>query len=250
MTTPPDVSHTTIDGRRLAMRVREGHAPTILFLPGYASDMDGGKAVAIDDFAARRGLACLRFDYSGTGLSDGAFADGTLETWRAEMLHMIDRVAAPGPVVVVGSSMGGWLALHAAIARPDRVAALLGIAAAPDFTDWGFTDEQKATIRETGKLEEPNPYGPKPYVTHRGFFEAGEALTLLDGPIAFAGPARFVHGDEDGDVPWQVATRAMARLASDDVQLRLIKHGGHRLSEPREIAAILDTLAELVDAVP
>ena len=250
MNTPPDLAHTDVAGRRLAVRHRTGHAPTLLFLPGYASDMDGGKAVAIDDYAARHSTGCLRFDYSGTGLSDGDFADGTLATWREEMLHMIDHVAATGPIIVIGSSMGGWLALHAAVARPDRIAGLLGIAAAPDFTDWGFSEEQKATIRETGKLEEPNPYGPEPYVTHRGFFEAGEQLKLLGSTIGYDGPARFVHGDEDADVPWRIAARAMAQLASSDVQLKLIKHGGHRLSEPHEIEAILASLDELVNAVP
>ena len=250
MNTPPDLAHTDVSGRRLAVRHREGHAPTLLFLPGYASDMDGGKATAIDDYAARNGIACLRFDYSGTGLSDGDFADGTLATWREEMLHMIDHVAATGPIIVIGSSMGGWLALHAASERPERIAGLLGIAAAPDFTDWGFSEEQKATIRETGKLEEPNPYGPEPYVTHRGFWEAGEQLKLLGATIAFEGPARFVHGDEDADVPWGIAARAMAQLAGTDVQLKLIKHGGHRLSEPHEIAAILKSLDELVSLCP
>ncbi|WP_265569722.1 alpha/beta fold hydrolase [Sphingomicrobium nitratireducens] len=250
MTTPSDARfHDLADGRRLAFRLREGHAPTLLFLPGYASDMDGGKATALDDWCARNSLACLRFDYSGTGLSDGEFADGTLARWHDEVLAMIDEVAPPGPILLAGSSMGGWLALHAAIARPDRVKALLGIAAAPDFTDWGFTPEQKATILSTGKLEEPNPYGPEPYVTHKGFFEAGEAMKLLGDAIPFEGPVRFVHGAADADVPYRIAIAAMERLATSDVQLRLIKKAGHRLSEPHEIDAILSEASALLDTI-
>ncbi|NNC48850.1 MAG: alpha/beta hydrolase [Sphingomonas sp.] len=242
------LSHFLIDDRRLACRIREGEGPTLLFLPGYASDMDGGKATAIDALAAEKGLPCIRFDYSGTGLSDGAFADGTLARWLDEALAILDA-KAQGPVIPIGSSMGGWLALLIALRRPDRVTALLGVAAAPDFTDWGFTDAQKDTIRAEGKLEEPNPYGPEPYVTHKDFWESGEQLKLLDGAIGFTGPVRFVHGDKDQDVPVSVALKAMRQLQGNDIQLKLIKHGGHRLSEPPEIAAILTELAALVDTV-
>ncbi|WP_265528434.1 alpha/beta fold hydrolase [Sphingomicrobium marinum] len=247
MTSPP-LSHFLLDDRRLACRIREGTGPTMLFLPGYASDMDGGKATAIDALAAERGLPCIRFDYSGTGLSDGAFADGTLSRWLDEALAILDA-KAQGPVIPIGSSMGGWLALLIALRRPDRVAGVMGIAAAPDFTDWGFTQAQKDTIRADGKLEEPNPYGPEPYVTHKGFWESGEQLRLLDGDIDFSGPARFVHGDKDQDVPVSIALKAMRQLKGTDIQLKLIKHGGHRLSEPHEIAAILTELVALVETV-
>ena len=232
-----DLTYRDVDGRRLACRIRPGDGPALLFLPGYASDMDGGKATAIDAYAAEKGLACIRFDYSGTGLSDGDFADGTLKRWLDETLAMID--AHDGPVIPVGSSMGGWLALLAARSRPEKIPALIGIAAAPDFTDWGFTEAQARTIREEGRLVEDNPYGPEPFVTHKGFWEAGQQLLLLDEPIAFTGPARFIHGDKDQDVPVSVALRAMRLLTSRDVQLKLIKDGGHRLSEPHEIAAII-----------
>ncbi|MBB3764643.1 alpha/beta fold hydrolase [Sphingomicrobium lutaoense] len=240
-----DLSYHEIEGRRLACRIRSGKAPTLLFLPGYASDMDGGKATAIDAFAAEQGLGCIRFDYSGTGLSDGDFAEGTLARWLDEMLSLIDR--SEGPLILIGSSMGGWLALHGAIRRLDRVQAVLGIAAAPDFTEWGFTADQKAAIEKDGKWEEASPYDGEPFVTHRGFWQSGQDLRLLEEPIGYRGPVRFVHGDRDEDVPVSVALRAMRQLTSEDVQLKLIKGGGHRLSEPRQIAAILTELHELVN---
>lgn len=249
MTAPPDLRHfTRADGLKLAMRVRGGGSPTLFFLPGYASDMDGGKATAIDAFAAAHGLACLRFDYSGTGLSDGDFADGTLEGWRNEALAVMDAHSS-GPVIVIGSSMGGWLALQLALARPERVAAVMGIAAAPDFTEWGFDAAQRATILRDGRLEEDNPYGPEPFTTHRGFWESGQRLLMLDKPIAFDGPVRLIHGIDDADVPVGIGHRTVAALTSSDVQLKLIKHGGHRLSEPHEIAAILSELAALIETI-
>jgi len=146
--------------------------------------------------------------------------------------------------------MGGWLALHAALRRPSRVAAVLGIAAAPDFTDWGYSSGDKAALLRDGKLERSNPYGPEPSVTYGGFWQSGQALRLLGGPISLTVPVRLVHGDQDGEVPIAVALKLVEQLGSSDVQLRLIKHGGHRLSELHEIRAILvelDGLVELID---
>ena len=234
------------DGSRLAYRLRAGGSPTLVFLPGYASDMDGAKALALDAFAGQRGLTMLRFDYSGTGSSEGRFEDGTLERWLDESLLLIDRLS-DGPLVVVGSSMGGWIALHVALRRPKRVAALVGIAAAPDFTDWGFSAEQKGQLLAAGRVEEPNPYGPEPFVTTRAFWESGERLRLLGGTVAVDCPVRLVHGECDEDVPVAVAMTLMRRLRSADVQLNILKGGGHRLSEPHEIAAILGTVAALVE---
>lgn len=226
--------------QRIAYRRREGASPTILFLPGYASDMDGAKAVALDAFCGTRGLAMVRFDYSGTGASTGEFADGTLDLWLGEALAMLDEMTA-GPAVVVGSSMGGWISLHLALRRPERVAALVGLAAAPDFTDWGFTGEQKQQLERDGRLTRGTQ------LTTLGFWRSGEALKVLDGEIAIDCPVRLIHGDADGDVPPAVALRLMERLRSADVQLKLVKGGGHRLSEPHEIDAILRTVAELVE---
>ena len=138
-----EIAYIEVGGRRIAYRLRRGKAPTILFLPGYASDMEGAKATALDAFAAGRGHAMLRLDYSGTGSSGGRFEDGTLDAWLEEALAALDRLTE-GPVILVGSSMGGWIALRLALLRPDRVQALVGIAAAPDFTNWGFADAAEA----------------------------------------------------------------------------------------------------------
>lgn len=233
------------DGPGLAYRRRNGASPTILFLPGYASDMDGTKALALDAFAAARSLAMLRFDYSGTGRSQGRFEDGTLDRWLDEAAVLVDALT-DGPLIAVGSSMGGWIALHLALARPQRVAALVGIAAAPDFTDWGYTPDEKAALQSDGRLEQPNPYGPEPQLTTLGFWESGQAMRLLDSEIPIDCPVRLVHGDRDEEVPLGVAFRLKDRLRSPDVQLSLVKHGGHRLSGPHEIDAILNVVAALV----
>jgi len=217
-----------------------------VFLPGYASDMDGTKALALDAFAERRGMAMLRFDYSGTGSSEGRFEDGTLGGWLDEALYLLDTLTQ-GPVILAGSSMGGWIALLMAKHRPDRVAGLVGIAAAPDFTDWGYGAEDKAILRRAGRLEQPNAYGPEPQVTTFAFWESGEALRLLHEPVAVDCPVRLVHGDSDTEVPIEIALRTMRRLRSADVQMRVLKGGGHRLSERHEIEAILRTVAELLE---
>ncbi len=242
-----ELRHLEFEGNRLAYRLREGRSPTLLFLPGYASDMEGTKARALDAFAEASGLAMLRFDFSGTGSSEGRFEDGTLGGWLDEGLEMLDRLVE-GPVILVGSSMGGWIALLMATARPDRVAALVGIAAAPDFTDWGYSDEDKARLQSDGRLEQPNPYGPDGQVTTFGFWQSGEALRLLDGPIAVDCPVRFIHGDADCEVPVSIAVRAMEQLRSADVQLTIIKGGAHRLSERHEIETILRTVASVVES--
>jgi pimeloyl-ACP methyl ester carboxylesterase len=143
--------------------------------------------------------------------------------------------------------MGGWIALHLARMRPERVSALVGIAAAPDFTEWGFTPEQKAELRERGRIEEPNPYGPEPFITTRDFWESGQQLRLLDQPIAVECPVRLVHGEDDKDVPLNIALWILRQVRSADVQLLTIKGGGHRLSEPHEIDAILRTVASLLE---
>ena len=227
---PPEIPAAALayfdpgDNRRIAYRYRQPDAgsPTILFLPGYASDMEGTKAESIDAFCATRGLGCLRMDYSGTGSSAGDFADGTLDRWLEEMLAAIDMLTE-GPLIVAGSSMGGWLALHAALRRKDRVQALLGIAAAPDFTEWGFTVEEKETLNLDGKLEKPNRYGPDPSITYLAFAVSGEAHRLLYSPIDLTIPVRLVHGELDEEVPMGVPIKLLADLRSSDVQLRLIK---------------------------
>ena len=219
-----------VAGSRIAYRLREGGAPTLVFFPGYASDMEGAKATALDRFAGQRGLGMLRFDYSGTGSSPGRVEDGTLDGWLGEALELIDRLTE-GPLILVGSSMGGWIALHVALRRAERVRALVGIAAAPDFTDWGFADGDAATRQGIS----------------RNFWDSGQRLLVLKDGIAIDCPVRLIHGDDDPDVPLDVAFRLMRALRSADVQLQVIKAGGHRLSEPHEIETILHAVAGLTE---
>ena len=234
------------DGLRLAVRHRQGAGPTILFLPGYMSDMEGGKVVALDRWAAASGRAILRFDYAGTGASEGRFEDGTLAGWRDDALLLLDALIE-GPVVLVGSSMGGWIALLIALARPDRIAAIIGVAAAPDFTDWGFTEAEKALLLTEGRIVEPSDYGDAPRVTTRGFWQSGQALRLLAAPLGIDVPVRLLQGQADDVVPWETALRIAQRLCSSDVQTLLIKDGDHRLSRDADIALLIDTVASLPD---
>ena len=231
----------------LAFHHRPGTGPTLIFLPGYMSDMKGTKALALDQWAEAEKRAMLRFDYRGCGASPGDFESQTLADWRDDALAMIDRV--DGPVLLVGSSMGGWLMLLAALARPERVAGLVGIAAAPDFTSWGFTEEQKMTILREGRLLETTPYSDQPYVTSRAFWESGEALRLMHAEIAIDCPIRLLHGQADDDVPWALSLQLMGLLRSADVQATFIKDGDHRLSRPQDIALLIATLSHLVEAL-
>jgi pimeloyl-ACP methyl ester carboxylesterase len=236
------------DGRTRAYRHRAGTGPTLVFLPGYMSDMDGTKALALDDWAAREGRAVLRFDYAGCGASGGDFEAQTLSGWLGDVLAMIDRIAG-GDVILVGSSMGGWLMLHAALARPQAVKGLVGIAAAPDFTGWGFTEAQKLTILREGRLVEETPYGEAPSITTRAFWESGEAMRMMHAPLAIDCPVRLLHGQQDGDVPWTWSLE-IARLArSADVQVTLVKDGDHRLSRPGDIALMLGVVAGLMEQI-
>lgn len=238
------------DGRKIAYRLRPKQAdasgPTLMFLPGYGSDMDGTKALEIDRFAAIAGLAYLRFDYSGTGSSGGDFADGTLTRWLDEAVSIMDLLI-DGPVLLVGSSMGGWLALQVALKRPDRIGAIVGVAAAPDFTDWGYSAEQRQSLLTTSRFETPGDDGGPPLVTHARFVESGAQLRMLHSPIMIHCPVRLIHGDKDEDVPVGVAFKLLESIHSGDVQLQLIKHGGHRLSQPHEIEALLRIIAVLAE---
>lgn len=236
--------HALPDGRRIAFRHTSGAGPALVFLPGYKSDMAGGKAQALFDWAAANGRACLLLDYSGCGESSGDFAQGTLSRWRDEVLALI-QAQLTGPVVLVGSSMGGWLMLLVGLALGERLAGLIGIAAAPDFTDWGFTAAQKQALTQGETIHEDNPYGPEPTPTHAAFWADGEANRLLGGEIAIGCPVRLLHGQADADVPWDVSTRLAAALRSADVQVALIKDGDHRLSREADIALLLRAVAAL-----
>jgi pimeloyl-ACP methyl ester carboxylesterase len=240
--------HQLGDRRRIAFRHTPGHGPTLVFLPGYRSDMAGGKATALFDWAVAKGRACLLLDYSGCGESPGDFADGTLSRWRDEVLALI-AAHCPGPVLLVGSSMGGWLMLLVArLLGAERLAGLVGIAAAPDFTDWGYAEADKARLAAGELILEANPYGPEPTPTHPGFWADGEANRQLDAEIPLDCPVWLLHGMADADVPWQLATRLAKALRSARVQLTLVKDGDHRLSRPEDIALLLAGVSALMPA--
>lgn len=229
--------HTLYDGRRIAFRYTHGTGPCLVFLPGYMSDMSGGKATALFAEAEAAGRACLLLDYSGCGQSDGDFADGTLSRWCDEVLALIASYVS-GPVVLAGSSMGGWLMLLVAEHLRGRCAGLIGIAAAPDFTRWGYSEAQRASLAAGETIFEANPYGPEPTPTHPGFFADAECHVRLDGPIAITCPVRLIHGKQDADVPWEISLRLKDVLASADVQVTLVEDGDHRLSRESDIALI------------
>ena len=239
---------TERDGVELAWSLTPGDGPTTVFLPGFRSDMGGAKALATNGFCERNGLACLRLDYSGHGESGGRFEDGTIGRWRDDALFLIDH-HTEGDLVLVGSSMGGWIALLLALARPDRVVGLVGIAAAPDFTEtlmWdAMTDGEREILVRDGVLLTPSEYGAPVPVTSR-LIEDGRTHLLLGGPIAIAAPVRLLQGQQDPDVPWQTALRLSERLETDDVQITLIKDGDHRLSRPGDLTLLRNTLAALL----
>ena len=236
--------HPLSDGRRIAFRHIAGGGPAVVFLPGYMSDMAGGKATALAEWAAYEGRECLLLDYSGCGESGGDFGQGTLSRWRDEVVALIDAHAT-GKVVLVGSSMGGWLMLLVAQRLGERLAGLVGIAAAPDFTDWGYDEEQKARLAAGRPVFEDNPYGPEPTPTHPGFWADGQALRQLEEEIPLDCPVRLLHGQDDADVPPEVSLRLSAALRSSDVQVTLVKGGDHRLSREQDIALLLRTVAAL-----
>ena len=228
----------------MAYRHLPGQSPTIVFLPGYMSDMSGSKAQAVLEWAGQQGRACLLLDYTGCGLSDGDFADGRLSQWRDEVVALIDHLGI-GTVQLVGSSMGGWLMLLIAESLGERAQALVGIAPAPDFTEWGLSQSQRIELAAGRTIYEDNPYGPEPTPTHAGFFSDGERHKRLRSGVAFDGPVRLIHGQADPDVPWDISIQLAGALRSADVQVHLIKDGDHRLSRPADIALLLRELAGL-----
>ena len=212
------------------------------------SDMTGSKAEALDGWAARTGRAYLRLDYSGCGASGGDFDAGSIGRWTADVLAVADALA-PGPLLLVGSSMGGWVALRAALARPERIVALVGIAAAPDFTDWGLGlgDGDRAALATRGYVERPSDYGEAPYRYTRALIDDAAAQRVLTGPIALECPVRLLHGQADTAVPWQLSLDVAQRLRSLDVQVTLVKDGDHRLSRPQDLALLTRTLDCLLE---
>ncbi len=229
------------DGVRIAFDHLPGTGPTLVFLPGYRSDMTGTKALALADWARAQGRSLLRFDYSGCGASGGRFEDGTLDIWRDDALAVIDRLGGT-PLVLIGSSMGGWLMLLIARALGDQVRALVGIAPAPDFTDWGYTAEEKEQIATSGRLERASADGD-PMLTTAVFLDSGAAHLQLTGPVPVTCPVRLLHGQCDAVVPWHLSVRLASCLCSDDVQVTLVKDGDHRLSREQDIALLIAIVA-------
>jgi pimeloyl-ACP methyl ester carboxylesterase len=256
---PPDQEPAFIevgneDGqRRIAVRARAGGAPGLLWLGGFHSDMKGTKAVALDEWAAAQGRACVRFDYSGHGESGGAFIDGTIGRWLEESVAVFAQFCT-GPQVVIGSSMGGWMALLLAreIARRGEgrasLAGLVLIAPAPDFTEelmWkGFSADARREIESKGVWLRPSEYG-EPYPITRALIEEGRNHLLLGSAIEVGCPVRILQGAQDPDVPWRHAFALAHRLPSDDVVLTMIQDGDHRLSRPQDIARMIASVAEM-----
>jgi pimeloyl-ACP methyl ester carboxylesterase len=224
-------------------------APGIVFLGGFKSDMTGTKASTLDDFCHARGLGFLRFDYSGHGESSGDFLDGTISRWFTDALAAFDRLTE-GPQILVGSSMGGWIMLLVALARPERIKGLVGVAPAPDFTEaliWpSLSEAERGKLLRDGKLEQPSDYSPEPYVITRALIEDGRRNLLLNNTIDIDAPVRLLHGLKDRDVPHTVSLQLQAKLKSRDVIVQLIKDGDHRLSRQQDLARLCTAVAELV----
>jgi pimeloyl-ACP methyl ester carboxylesterase len=237
------------NGTELAWLRLDGAGPEVVFLPGFRSDMTGDKATALASFCADRGLGMLRFDYSGHGASSGDFLDGTIGAWAADALAAIDALTT-GPLILAGSSMGGWIALLTAIARPNRVAALVGIAAAPDFTQrlmWeSMAPSERATLERDGVLYVPSQYGEPTPIT-RALIEDGANHLVLTGPMPIRCPVRLLHGQADPDVPWELSLRIAEQVETQDVRVILVKDGDHRLSRPADLALLRQTVASLLD---
>lgn len=235
-------------GVPLAYERQIGAAPTFVWLGGFKSDMAGTKAETLAAWARDRGQGFVRFDYSGHGLSGGAFEDGTISRWLGDALAVIDRLT-DGPLVLVGSSMGGWLSLLAARERPDRVKGLLLIAPAADFTErlmWrSFTPKQQRQILAYGRLELPSEYSAEPNVITRDLIEDGRKHLLMDGPIPFDGPCYILQGQQDPDVPPDHVLDLADLIRTDNKMVSLRKGGDHRLSRPEDLEKLLD-LAEMI----
>jgi pimeloyl-ACP methyl ester carboxylesterase len=237
------------DGNTIAYAATAGRAPTVAFLGGFRSDMTGTKAMALEAWARRTGQAYLRFDYLGHGQSSGRFEDGTIGRWLDDSLAAIDGLTT-GRLVLVGSSMGGWLSLLVARARPERLAGLVLIAAAPDFTERmllrGLSAQDRATLEREGRLERPSQYSLEPSVFTWKLIEEGRHHLLLDKKLSLPCPVRLLHGQSDPDVPWEYSLQIAQHLEAPEVVTTLIKGGDHRLSTPADIARLIATVEDLL----
>ena len=237
------------DVRQIAYNKTEGSGPGVVFLGGFRSDKEGTKAIYLEYWAVGRGRAFLRFDYSGHGESSGEFLDGSIGDWAEDALRVIEGVTE-GPQILVGSSMGGWISLLLARRRPDLVAGLVTIAAAPDFTEdsmWAaFDEDQKHRLEREGQVDLPSDYSDEPYIITRRLIEDGRENLVLRDPLDLPFPTRFLQGTADEDVDISVAHRLLAHATGPDMRLTLVKDADHRFSDPDCLALIANTLDEVV----
>ena len=241
---------TRPDGPPLAYRRVAGREPGVVFFGGFMSDMTGEKAMALDALCRRQGRAFLRFDYRGHGASGGRFDEAVISDWLADTLAVLDRLTE-GPQILVGSSMGGWLMLLAALARRERIHALIGIAPAADFVrrmETALTADQRCALDGQGFFLRPSEYGDGPYTITKALIEDGKRHCLLDGPIALRRPVRLLHGMRDDAVPWRESLRLIERLECEDVRAVFVKDGDHRLSRPADLALLATVLEGLLPA--
>jgi pimeloyl-ACP methyl ester carboxylesterase len=241
---------TLPDGARIAYRQTDGRLPTVVFFGGFSSDMTGTKATHLDHWCRATGQAYLRFDYQGHGASSGRFVDGTIGSWRDDALAVIQG-CTEGSLILVGSSMGAWIMLLAASVLSTRVQALVGIAAAPDFTEeliWQqLPAEARAELVRTGVVHVPSDYADEGCPISLGLIEEGRRHLLLGANIPLVCPVRLLHGLDDRDVPWELSSRLAHALSSSDVTLERVKGGDHRLSRPSDLARLSRVLGELLD---
>lgn len=245
---PPPANLPRPNGGAIAYHAHPGTAPGVMFCGGFRSDMTGIKALAFEDFCTARGQAFVRFDYSGHGASAGEFSDGTIGAWADDAIAVLDEVTE-GPQILVGSSMGGWLMLLVALKRPERIAGLIGISSAPDFTEGLIWDQlnqaERHTLAKDGVIYQSNEYGDQPYAITLGLIEDGRRHLLLASPIAIPCPVRLFHGMADRDVPWRISVKLARQLEADDVTVTLVKDAEHRFSRPQDGARICEAIAEL-----
>lgn len=237
----------TPQGRRIAYHLTDGTGPAVVFLGGFKSDMQGTKAVFLEDWARRSGRSFLRFDYSGHGESDGAFTDGAIGDWFEDACAALGLLG--GKLVLVGSSMGGWISLQVARAMPERIAGLVTIAAAPDFTEdsmWaGFDDAQKATLANAGQVALPSDYGA-PYIITKRLIEEGRNRLVLRDPLPLPFPTRFLQGTADADVDMSVALRLLDHATGDDMRLTLVDGADHRFSDAACLNLIVSSVQDVM----
>lgn len=243
---------TQADGSTVAYSQQDGHQPGIVFLHGLNSDRGGTKAEALREYCSKSGRAFLSFDMFGHGESSGDFKAGCISRWTQDAVAVLDALTT-GPQILVGSSMGGWVMLHTALNRPNRVAGLVGIAAAPDFTEdlmWAdLTADQRNKLLTDGQIDLPSEYSDDPYVISRLLIEDGRDNLLLRAPIALDIPIRLLHGQKDEDVPWKTSLTLMEKLASHNVAANIIKDGDHRLSRPQDLRTLCTVVDRLIQDI-